>query len=67
MLWAPTRSVASVDASQGHRYLGPENALRNGDPVDEEDGIAKSHDEAYEQATITRTSLWLTKHLQLSS
>ncbi|KAL1446323.1 hypothetical protein MTO96_044614, partial [Rhipicephalus appendiculatus] len=27
-----------------HRYLGPGNPLRNGDPVDEDDGIAKSHD-----------------------
>ncbi|KAL3247425.1 hypothetical protein MRX96_057082 [Rhipicephalus microplus] len=35
----------------GHRYLGPGNPLRNGDPVDEDDGIAKSHDEAYERAT----------------
>ncbi|KAL3249387.1 hypothetical protein MRX96_056045 [Rhipicephalus microplus] len=31
-----------------HRYLCPGNPLRNGDPVDEDDGIAKSHDEAYE-------------------
>ncbi|KAL3211370.1 hypothetical protein MRX96_008464 [Rhipicephalus microplus] len=35
----------------GHRYLGNGNPLRNGDPVDEDDGIAKSHDEAYERAT----------------
>ncbi|KAL3171800.1 hypothetical protein MRX96_001442 [Rhipicephalus microplus] len=35
----------------GHRYLGPGNLLRNGDPVDEDNGIAKSHDEAYERAT----------------
>ncbi|KAL3214885.1 hypothetical protein MRX96_006976 [Rhipicephalus microplus] len=33
---------------KGHRYLGPGNPLRNRDPVDEDDGIAKSHDEAYE-------------------
>ncbi|KAH8021836.1 hypothetical protein HPB51_018542 [Rhipicephalus microplus] len=32
----------------GHRYLGPGNPLRNGDPVDEDDGLAKSHDEAYD-------------------
>ncbi|KAL1477317.1 hypothetical protein MTO96_035827, partial [Rhipicephalus appendiculatus] len=30
--------------------LGPGNPLRNGDPVNEDDGIAKSHDEAYERA-----------------
>ncbi|KAH8025852.1 hypothetical protein HPB51_012884 [Rhipicephalus microplus] len=35
----------------GHQYLGPGNPLRNGDPGDEDDGIAKSHDEAYEQTT----------------
>ncbi|KAL1426057.1 hypothetical protein MTO96_018532 [Rhipicephalus appendiculatus] len=45
----------------GHRYLGPGNPLRNGDPVDEDDGIAKSHDE------VTWTSLRLTRHLRLSS
>ncbi|KAL3171803.1 hypothetical protein MRX96_001445 [Rhipicephalus microplus] len=38
----------------GHRYLGPGNLLRNGDPVHEDDGIAKSHDEAYERATSPR-------------
>ncbi|KAL3173911.1 hypothetical protein MRX96_001131 [Rhipicephalus microplus] len=36
---------------QGHQYLGPGNPLRKGDPVDEDDGLAKSHDEAYERAT----------------
>ncbi|KAH8032417.1 hypothetical protein HPB51_025148 [Rhipicephalus microplus] len=36
---------------QGYQYLGPGNPLRKGDPVDEDDGIAKSHDEAYERAT----------------
>ncbi|KAL3220059.1 hypothetical protein MRX96_030099 [Rhipicephalus microplus] len=35
----------------GHRYMSPGNPLRNGDPVDEDDGIAKSHDKAYERAT----------------
>ncbi|KAL3242217.1 hypothetical protein MRX96_021437 [Rhipicephalus microplus] len=35
----------------GHRFLGPGNTLRNGDPVNEDDGIAKSHDEVYERAT----------------
>ncbi|KAL1462069.1 hypothetical protein MTO96_027316, partial [Rhipicephalus appendiculatus] len=33
-----------------HRYLGPGNPLRNGNPVGEDDGIAKSHDEAYQRA-----------------
>ncbi|KAL1476981.1 hypothetical protein MTO96_017850 [Rhipicephalus appendiculatus] len=33
-----------------HRYLGPGNPLRNGDPVDEDDRIARRHDEAYERA-----------------
>ncbi|KAH8038291.1 hypothetical protein HPB51_000596 [Rhipicephalus microplus] len=33
-----------------HRYLGPTNPLNSEDPVDENDGIAKSHDEAYEKA-----------------
>ncbi|KAL3184901.1 hypothetical protein MRX96_030792 [Rhipicephalus microplus] len=32
----------------GHRYLGPRNPLRNRDLVDEDDGIAKSHNEAYD-------------------
>ncbi|KAL3224376.1 hypothetical protein MRX96_049507 [Rhipicephalus microplus] len=35
----------------GHRYLGPGNTLHNGDPLDEDDGMGKSHDEAYERAT----------------
>ncbi|KAL3173267.1 hypothetical protein MRX96_012394 [Rhipicephalus microplus] len=35
----------------GNWNLGPWNLLRNGDLVDEDDGIAKSHDEAYERAT----------------
>ncbi|KAL1472990.1 hypothetical protein MTO96_039012 [Rhipicephalus appendiculatus] len=43
-------SKAAIRACQSHRYLGPGNPLRNGDPVDEDDGIAKSHDEAYERA-----------------
>ncbi|KAH8029072.1 hypothetical protein HPB51_022537 [Rhipicephalus microplus] len=36
---------------QGHRYLGSGNTPRNGDPVEEDDGIFKSHDNAYERAT----------------
>ncbi|KAL3173909.1 hypothetical protein MRX96_001129 [Rhipicephalus microplus] len=44
-------NLSSMPLFQGHRYLGPGNPLRKGDPVDEDDGIAKSHDEAYEQAT----------------
>ncbi|KAL3189788.1 hypothetical protein MRX96_020816 [Rhipicephalus microplus] len=35
----------------GHWNLGPANPLRNGDRVDKEDSIAKSHDEAYEGVT----------------
>ncbi|KAL3193663.1 hypothetical protein MRX96_017005 [Rhipicephalus microplus] len=35
----------------GHRYLSPGNPLHNGDTVDEDGGIAKSHHEAYERAT----------------
>ncbi|KAL1468216.1 hypothetical protein MTO96_041624 [Rhipicephalus appendiculatus] len=50
-----------------HRYLGPGNPLRNGDPVDEDDGIAKSHDEASGGPKVTWTSLRLTRHLRLSS
>ncbi|KAL1466342.1 hypothetical protein MTO96_042800 [Rhipicephalus appendiculatus] len=34
----------------GHRYPSPGNPLRNGDLVDEDDGIAKSHEEAYKRA-----------------
>ncbi|KAL3198112.1 hypothetical protein MRX96_014546 [Rhipicephalus microplus] len=34
-----------------HWHLGPGNPLRKGDPVDEDDGTAKSHDEAYERST----------------
>ncbi|XP_075742053.1 uncharacterized protein LOC142794741 [Rhipicephalus microplus] len=34
----------------GHRYLGPGNPLQNGEPVDEDDRIAKRHDEAYSRA-----------------
>ncbi|KAL1415819.1 hypothetical protein MTO96_028762 [Rhipicephalus appendiculatus] len=43
-------NLSSMPLFPGHRYLGPGNPLRNGDPVDEDDGIAKSHDEAYERA-----------------
>ncbi|KAH8031211.1 hypothetical protein HPB51_014047 [Rhipicephalus microplus] len=41
-------ALQSQPSQTGHRYLGLENPLRNRDPVDEDDGIAKSHDEAYE-------------------
>lgn len=34
----------------GHKYLGPGNPAKNGDPVDIDDYIAQQHDEAYEQA-----------------
>lgn len=34
----------------GHRYLGPGNRLHNGEPVDEDDRIARRHDEAYSRA-----------------
>ncbi|KAL3198214.1 hypothetical protein MRX96_044489 [Rhipicephalus microplus] len=34
----------------GHRYLGPGNPLQNGEPVDQDDRIAKRHDEAYSRA-----------------
>ncbi|KAL1486991.1 hypothetical protein MTO96_046719 [Rhipicephalus appendiculatus] len=43
-------NLSSMPLFPGHRYLGPGNPLRNGDPADEDDGIAKSHDEAYERA-----------------
>ncbi|KAL1458828.1 hypothetical protein MTO96_043432 [Rhipicephalus appendiculatus] len=43
-------NLSSMPLFPGRRYLGPGNPLRNGDPVDEDDGIAKSHDEAYERA-----------------
>lgn len=43
-------NLSSMPLFPGHRYLGPGNPQRNGDPVDEDDGIAKSHDEAYERA-----------------
>ncbi|KAL1436341.1 hypothetical protein MTO96_049774 [Rhipicephalus appendiculatus] len=43
-------NLSSMPLFPGHRYLGPGNPLRNGDPVDEDDGIAKSHDEACERA-----------------
>lgn len=32
----------------GHRYLGPGNPLRNGEPVDSDDRIVERHDWAYE-------------------
>ncbi|KAL3245478.1 hypothetical protein MRX96_046909 [Rhipicephalus microplus] len=47
----PALSVIMSVTDTGHRYLGPGNPLRNGDPVDDDDGIAKSHDEAYKRAT----------------
>lgn len=31
-----------------HKYLGPGNDIENGEPVDEDDEIAKEHDLAYE-------------------
>ncbi|KAH8032916.1 hypothetical protein HPB51_003700 [Rhipicephalus microplus] len=40
-----------VTVVKGNWNPGPGNLLRNGDLVDEDDGIAKSHDEAYERAT----------------
>lgn len=33
-----------------HRYLGPGNVINNGEPIDEDDRIAREHDEAYERA-----------------
>ncbi|KAL1484794.1 hypothetical protein MTO96_049949 [Rhipicephalus appendiculatus] len=43
-------NLSSMPLFSGHRYLAPGISLRNGDPVDEDDGTAKSHDEAYERA-----------------
>lgn len=34
----------------GHRYLGPGNKLKNGEPVDEDDEIARIHDNLYDRA-----------------
>ena len=34
----------------GHNYLGPGNPLPNGEPVDEDDAIAREHDYAYAAA-----------------
>lgn len=34
----------------GHKYLGPGNPIDNGEPIDEDDRIAKTHDQAYEDA-----------------
>jgi hypothetical protein len=34
----------------GHRYIGPGNPLNNGQPVDSDDAIAKTHDIAYNNA-----------------
>jgi hypothetical protein len=34
----------------GHKYLGPGNPLDGAEPVDEDDRIAKEHDEAYDRA-----------------
>lgn len=38
----------------GHRYLGPGNPLRNGEPVDSDDCIAERHDWAYEFSASDR-------------
>lgn len=35
----------------GHRYLGPGNPLYNGEPVDNADKIARTHDFEYNTAT----------------
>ncbi|KAM7284147.1 uncharacterized protein ISCGN_001249 [Ixodes scapularis] len=34
----------------GHRYLGPGNPRNNGEPVDEDDSIAREHDGRYSDA-----------------
>ncbi|KAL3258211.1 hypothetical protein MRX96_016717 [Rhipicephalus microplus] len=44
-------NLSSIPLFPGHRYLGFGNTLRNGDPVDEDDSISKSHDKVYERAT----------------
>ncbi|KAH8033055.1 hypothetical protein HPB51_006013 [Rhipicephalus microplus] len=44
-------NLSSMPLFPGHRYLSPGNPLHNGDTVDEDGGIAKSHHEAYERAT----------------
>lgn len=35
----------------GHRYLGPGNPIVNGTPVDSDDNIARTHDQAYDDAS----------------
>ncbi|KAL3175789.1 hypothetical protein MRX96_000975 [Rhipicephalus microplus] len=51
----------------GHQYLGPGNPLRNGDPVHKDDGIASRMTKLTSEPQVTKTSLRLTRHLQLSS
>ncbi|KAL3174963.1 hypothetical protein MRX96_010986 [Rhipicephalus microplus] len=48
-------NLSSMPLFPGHRYLSPGNSLRNGDRVDEDNGIALLHDEAYERRT---TPIW---------
>ncbi|KAL1445292.1 hypothetical protein MTO96_045102 [Rhipicephalus appendiculatus] len=44
-------NLSSMPLFSGQRYLVLENPLRHGDAVDADDGIAKSHDEAYDRAS----------------
>lgn len=38
----------------GHKYLGPGNDLNSGEPVDNDDLIAREHDRAYKAATCAQ-------------
>ncbi|KAH8032427.1 hypothetical protein HPB51_025183 [Rhipicephalus microplus] len=49
-------------AAKRHQYLGSGNPLRNGYSVDEDNGIAKSHDEAYKRAT-SRKDVFAADHV----
>lgn len=46
----------------GHRYLGPGNPLFNGEPVDEDDRIARDHDQLYEKAQSDKDIFEADKH-----
>ncbi|XP_075728593.1 uncharacterized protein LOC119163910 isoform X1 [Rhipicephalus microplus] len=57
-----TRALAYMPLFPGHQYLGSGNPLRNGYSVDEDNGIAKSHDEAYKRAT-SRKDVFAADHV----
>ncbi|XP_075728594.1 uncharacterized protein LOC119163910 isoform X2 [Rhipicephalus microplus] len=60
-----TRALAYMPLFPGHQYLGSGNPLRNGYSVDEDNGIAKSHDEAYKRAT-SRKDVFAADHALLT-